>query len=138
MFSHIEYKVRHFHISSKITDHKSEFNAILISGEFIKSRNGKNVPKKTTAGSKLIVKWNEVPTSWVPLKDLKASNLLELVEYTINDKIEFGTFLHWWVRGVAKLLDRNIGKVDKKYWKTHHKFGMRVPKTVDEVLHIEN
>ena len=55
MFSHIYAEGHHFHILSKITDHKSDGNAISISDGYIKSRNGKNVPTKTTAGWKLQV-----------------------------------------------------------------------------------
>ena len=38
---------------------------------------------------------------------------------------------------VAKKLYHTIGNFAKKYWKTSHKFGILVPKTVDEAIHIE-
>ena len=83
------------------------------------------------------MEWKDGSTSWVPLKDLKVSNPLELAEYAINNKIDREPAFHWWVRDVAKKRDRIIGKIAKKYWKTSHKFGIRVPKTVDEALQID-
>ena len=53
MFSQIDDEGHYFHILIEITDHKSDGNAILISDGFIKSRNGNNVPKKTTSWWKL-------------------------------------------------------------------------------------
>ena len=41
------------------------------------------------------------------------------------------------MRDVENKRYQTIGKVSKKYWKTSHKFGIRVPKTVYEALQIE-
>ena len=38
---------------------------------------------------------------------------------------------------VANKLDHIIGKFAKNYWKTYHKFGIRVPKTLAEALQID-
>ena len=51
----------------------------------------------------------------MPLKNLKASNPIELAEYTIAI----------------------LRKVRSKYWDITHKFGIRLPKTVDEALAID-
>ena len=48
---------------SKITNHKSNRNAILISDGFIKSINFKNVLKKITAGCKIQLEWKDGSTS---------------------------------------------------------------------------
>ena len=79
---------------SNITDNNSDGNEISISDGFIKSRNGNNLPNKTTNGWKLQVEWKDGSTSWVPLKDLKASNLIELAEYKINNNIEHKPAFH--------------------------------------------
>ena len=82
----------------KINKHKSDGNTISISDGFIKSTNGNNVTKKITDVWKLQVEWKDIATSWVPLKDIKASNPIELSEYTINNNIEHKPFFHWLVR----------------------------------------
>ena len=43
----------------------------------------------------------------------------------------------WWVRYVIRRRNRIIAKVKTKYWSTKHKFGIRVPKYVDEALAID-
>ena len=43
----------------------------------------------------------------------------------------------WWVRDVLRRRNRTIAKVKAKYWRTTHKFGIRVPKSVDEALAID-
>ena len=78
MFSHIDYEGNQFHILIEITDHNSDGNLISISDGFINSINGNNLPKKTTAGRKIQLDWEDGSTSWFPLKDLKASNPIEL------------------------------------------------------------
>ena len=136
MLSHIDCKVHHFHLLSEITDHNSYGNEISIIDGFIKSINGNNFPKKTTAGGELQLYWNYGSTSWVPLKDIKASNPLELEEHAINNKIEGEPAFRWRVRDVVKKLYLVIWKVSKKYWKTSHKFAIRIIKTVYEALQI--
>ena len=74
MLSHIDDEGHHLQILSEITDHNSDGNIISISDGFIKSRNGNNLPKNTTARWKLQVEWKDRSASWVLLKYLKASN----------------------------------------------------------------
>ena len=83
-------------------------------------------------GWKLQVERRDGSTYWAPLKDLKASNPVELEWYTINNNIELGLDFCWWVRDVVKKRYHIIGKVANKYWKTSHKFGIR-----GELLHID-
>ena len=118
----------------KITEYNYYGNTISISDGFIKSRNGNNLPNKTMSGWKLQVECKDGSIFWVPLKYLKASNWIELSEYAINNNIKYGPAFRLWVKDAEKKLDRIIGKVAKKYWKTSHKFRVRFPKTVDETL----
>ena len=38
----------------------------------------------------------------------------------------------WWVNHVIKKKERLVSKVKSKYWKRTHKFGIKIPKNVDE------
>jgi len=62
--------------------------AIKISDGFVKSKNGNQVPKKTTRGWKHLVKWKAGSVDWVKLKDLKQSSPIELADYTLENGIE--------------------------------------------------
>ena len=94
MFSQIDDEGHHFQILTKITDHNSDDNVISISYILINLINSNNLPKKTTAGWELQMEWKYRSTSWVTLKYLKASSLLELSECAINNNIECGPNFH--------------------------------------------
>ena len=66
------------------------------------------------------------------MKDIKPSNPVELAEYSVANNIEDEPAFKWWVNDVLRKLYRMISKVKAKYWITTHKFGIQVPKTIDE------
>jgi hypothetical protein len=127
----------HFQLIQEITDHKKDRSAIKISDGFIISRNGKRTAKKTTRGWKLLVEWKDQTVDWVPLKDLKESNPVELAEYALANGIEEEPAFKWWVRHTLRQRDRMISKVKTKYWRTLHKFGIHVPKSAKEAYNID-
>jgi len=43
----------------------------------------------------------------------------------------------WWVRDTLQRRNRVIGRVKSKYWRTTHKFGIEIPKTVEHALRID-
>ena len=127
----------HFQLIEEISDHKKDGSAIKISDGYITSRSGKRTPKKTTRGWKLLVEWKDHSVDWIPLKDLKASNPIELAEYALANGLEEEPAFKWWVRSTLRQRDRMIAKVKTKYWRTSHKFGIRVPKSVTEAYDID-
>ena len=76
-------------------------------------------------------------SSWVPLKDIKASNPIEEAEYAIHKCIEDESAFSWWIKDTLERRNRIISKVKGRYWKTTHKFGIRIPKSVEEALQID-
>ncbi len=40
----------------------------------------------------------------------------------------------WWVKDVLRQRERIIEAVKNRYWKRTHKFGVKVPKTVEQAL----
>ena len=109
----------------------------MISEVLIKTRVINDVPKNTTAGWKLQANCKDISTSWVPPKNLKVLNPIELIKHAINNKIRRKKSYHWWVKDIAQKQDQIISKVVKKCWKISHKFGITVTKTIDKALQIE-
>ena len=66
------------------------------------------------------------------MKDIKASNPVELAEYSIANNIEDEHSFKWWVNDVLFKQYRIVSKVRAKYWITTHKSGIQVPKTIDQ------
>jgi len=84
-----------------------------------------------------LVMWKDGSTNWVSLKDMKASHPIELAEYAINNKIDDQPAFKWWVPCTVKHTKRIMAKVKSKYWLTSHKFGIKIPKTVEEALELD-
>ena len=43
----------------------------------------------------------------------------------------------WWCKDVLRRRNRYVAKVKSRYWKTSHKFGIRLPHSVEEALRID-
>ena len=71
------------------------------------------------------------------MNDVKEANPIELAEYAVANQIDDGPAFAWWLRYVLKKRERIISKAKSKYWRTTHKYGVRLPKTVEEALEID-
>jgi hypothetical protein len=60
------------------------------------NKNGETVHCMTTAGWEMDVLWADGSTDWLPLKDLKDSNLIDAAEYAISNGISEEPALSWW------------------------------------------
>lgn len=135
--SQVDSEGYHYQILGEIVDHRKLRSAIPISDDFVLSRSGNRVPKKTTRGWELLVEWKDGSTSWVSLSDLKSSNPVELAEYAVANEIQEEPAFKWWVHDVLRMKERIISKVKSKYLRTTHKFGIRIPKSVREAYEID-
>jgi hypothetical protein len=126
-----------FLVLKEIIDHTKDNSAIPISDGFIIGFNGNRFPKKTMRGWKLLCKWKDESTSWVPLVEIKDSNPVELAEYAVVNKIDQEPAFRWWAADVLRKQNRIITKIKKRYRRITHKFGIRVPKTVEEAIQID-
>ena len=123
-------------LMSHITDHKKEDTAVSKEDSYLWVR-GRKYPRKTTKGWKLCVEWKDGTTSWEPLSTLKESNPVEVAEYAIAHGLDDEAAFRWWVPFTLKKRDAIISAVNKRYWKRTHKYGIRVPKSVEEAFAID-
>jgi hypothetical protein len=70
------------------------------------------------------------------LKDRKDAYLIQIAEYAVANRIANEPAFNWWVHTVLWKQNRIVAKV-KRYWQMTHKFGIRVPKTVEEAIAID-
>ena len=137
MYAQIDSEGQQYQLLDEIVDHRSDNTAIPIEQGFVRSRNGNQVPKVTTKGWLLLVSWRDGSTDWVKLKDLKDSYPVQVAEYAASNRIADQSALKWRVPTVLRKRNRIVSKVKSRYWKMTHKFGVRVPKTVQEALAID-
>ena len=91
-------------------------------------------------GWQICCEWKDGSTSWEKLSDLKESHPVQTAEYAVAQGIDHEPAFNWWVRHVLKKRDRIISLVKRRsarYHKRTHKWGIEVPKTVEEAIAID-
>jgi hypothetical protein len=137
MYAQVDDEGNMFQLLDEIMDHKNDDTAINIANGTVTLANGNVKPKITTQGWQLLVLWKDKSTSWVKLKVLKESNPVELAEYAVANQIAQEPAFKWWVSNTLSKRNRIISKMKKKYWRTTHKFGCKLPHSVEEALEID-
>ena len=99
--------------------------------------NGRRYHKKTTAGWEVCCLWKNGATSWEKLSDLKESYPIELAEYAMAKGYEDEPAFAWWINYVLMKRKRILAAVNKRYQKRTHKFGIAVPKSVQEAYALD-
>jgi hypothetical protein len=86
----------------------------------------------TTKGWQICIAWTDGSTSWHTLADIKNSYPIQLAEYAIRHNLQDEPAFAWWVKTTMKRKESFIGAIKARYAKCSHKFGIQVPKTVEE------
>ena len=71
------------------------------------------------------------------MADIKESYPVQLAEYAIANRIDHEPAFKWRVEKTLKRKERMINKVKSKYWRSTHKFGIEIPKSVNEAYRID-
>ncbi len=124
----------------EIVDHQCLPTAMKLSDQKNAHANGKTYLKRSTVGWQLCCQWKDGSTSWENLADLKESHPIETAEYAKILGIDHEPAFNWWVPHVLRKWDRIISLVKKRnphYLKRTHKFGIELPKTVNEALELD-
>jgi hypothetical protein len=121
----------------EIVDHRSDGSAVPVDDAYYVDPNGRKTRRMTTKGWKLLVKWKDGSTDWLPLKDLKESYPVQVAEYAVVNKIAEQPAFAWWVPYVLRKRERIIQKVKSWYWKRTPKYGVELPKSVKQALAID-
>jgi hypothetical protein len=96
--------------------------------------------RHTTKGWKFLVTWKDGTTSYVPLWEMKNTFPVETADYAIGNKLDKEIAFSWWVPHVMRKRERIINKLKKsktKYWHRTHKYGIELPKSIEEALKMQ-
>ena len=121
----------------EILDHRTTDELLSGDDAFYTDRGGNKRIRRSTKGWEICVVWKDGSTNWVAMKDLKDSYPVPLAEYAIAAGIDNEPAFQWWVSYVVKKKDRIISKIKSKYWDRTHKFGIRIPKSIDEAMKLD-
>ena len=127
---------RQYRMLKEISDHRKNNTALIVADGSYRTRAGNLVPKRTTKGWKLLMEWVDGSMDWVKLSEVKEAYPVQLAEYAVANGIDHEPAFKWWVRKTLKRKERIIKKVKSKYWRTTHKFGIEIPKSVEEAYKI--
>ena len=138
MYSQVDDEGRNLTLLKEIVDHRKDATAVEAADAFGRTRSGRKFRRRTTKGWELCALFKNGQTAFLPLKDLRESYPLQVAEYAVANKIDNEPAFAWWVPYVLRKRDRILSKVkSRKYWVRTHKFGIRLPKTVEEALQID-
>ena len=139
LLSQVDSEGKQYQLFHKIVNHRKLKNAVAKADQ-MRQDGDRSVKKKTTAGWDLEVEWRDGGTSWLPLKTLKETNMVDVAEYAIANKIADEPAFDWWVPYVIKRkerLNKRFVKATQRHQRVGYKFGVRLPTTVDEALRID-
>ena len=114
-----------FLILQEITSHqKDDAVAMTSSVAWEISHHCNRHRKRTTAGWLLEVLWKGGTITWVPLKDLKESNPLQVAEYVVAQNLIDEPAFAWWAIPTIQSRDQMIGAIKARFHKKTHKYGI--------------
>jgi hypothetical protein len=123
LYSQVDHEGNQFIILDEIIDHEFDSEA--------------NPGHNYMNGWKLCMLWKDGSTSWEKLKDFKHGFPIQTAEYAISRGLQDLPAFSWWVKQTNKRKNRIIKAVRMRYLKKAHKFGLRLPKMVQEAYEID-
>ena len=120
-----------------IIGHRFNTDCINEADGWYETRQGAKKRRITTRGCDINVLWNDGTTSWIPLKDMKEANPLEVAEYASQHNLTSHPVFAWWAPHVLKRKEKIIKQVNHRLAKKQYKFGIKVPNSVDEALMLD-
>jgi hypothetical protein len=122
---------------SAIIDHRTTEELLVGDDAYDLLPNGTRRIKPTTQGWQLCIQWCDGSTDWAEMRDVKDSYPVQLLEYAKQHKLTDKPAFAWWIRHVKRQQQRNVSALKSKYWTRTHKFGIEIPKSVEEAIAID-
>ena len=130
----------HYNLLEALIDHRRNDSAVQLADQKTVTADGRSYQRRSTAGWQICCQWKDGSTSWENLCKLKESHPVETAEYAMTMGIDHEPAFNWWVPYVLKKRQSIISLVKKRqtrYLKRTHKFGIEVPKSIDEALELD-
>ena len=131
LFSQVDSEGNQYRLFKEIINHRKKKNAMDKADQF-RIIGNKRVQKKTTTGWDFEVEWKDGSTSWLPLKELKETNPVEVAQYAKSNQIIEEPAFIWWAPFVLKKLIRMIKMSKSKHVRKNYKFGIQIPTSIQE------
>ena len=137
LFAQVDDEGNRHVLMHEIIDHRTNGQEVKQQDAFLITKMGTKRRRETTKGWELLVEWKDGSTTWVALKDMKESFPVQVSEYAVASRIAMEPAFAWWTPTVLRRRNRIVAKVKSKYWIRTHKFGIRIPKSVEEAVKLD-
>jgi hypothetical protein len=137
LYSQVDDEGRQYVILDDIIDYKVTDESLAEEEKFQISSNGNIHHRRTTKGWKLCVLWKDGSTSWEALKDMKEAFPIQVAEFAVSQGIQDRLAFRWWVPTTLRRYSRIVKAVKSRYEKKTHKYGIRVPRSIEEAYDID-
>ena len=128
----------HVHLMiDSIVDHRKTGEAVKRANQYFTTNSGRKKLRQTTRGWDLCVLWKNGEEQWIPLRELKNSNPVEVADYAVANGLQDEPAFKWWVPYVVRKRDNIISKLSARVIKRTHKYGVRIPRSIKEAYEID-
>jgi hypothetical protein len=136
LYSQVDAEGNQHRFFKEIFNHRKNKNALDKADQFQLLPNGNRIPKKSVVGWDLEVEWKDGTTSWLPLKESKETNVVEVAEYARDNNLLEEPAFAWWAPHLKKL--HRLIKLSKlRHIRKGYKFGIRLPNSREEALALD-
>jgi hypothetical protein len=126
-----------YNILDGIVDYERDPSAVAKSDKYITAKSGQRHLRKSTKGWKLLIAWKDGSEQWIPLSVMKELNPIEVAEFAIAKGTADDSAFCWWVPYTLRKHDRIISAVKARVKCVTHKYGVEIPRTVEEAYKLD-
>ena len=118
----------------RICNHRRDGDAV--TNQQLSSKEGSK-HRCTTKGWKLQCEFEDRSKEWIALSDLKESYPVHVAQYAVANNIDDEPAFKWWVPYTLRKRDVIVGLVKARMKRKTIKFGVKVPRTLEEALQLD-
>ena len=137
MYSQVDEEGYSKTILESIVDYKKDGHAITKENMYVYTKSGQRRHRQTTQGWKLLVRFKDGSEQWVPLKVLKETNPVDVADFAQTRGIQDEPAFIYWVPYTLRQRDKIIAAVNTRLRKESLKYGIAVPRTLDEAKRMD-
>ena len=108
MFAQVDDEGNRHVLFEAIVDHQTDGTEVKQQDAFLTTRNGNQRRRETTKGWEIRIQWKDGSSTWISMKDVKSSYLVQLAEYVTQRRIVGEPAFAWWTRHVLQKRNRII------------------------------
>ena len=97
LFAQMDNKGQHHVLFQEIIDNRTTGEQEQQQDAFVTTRTGTHRQFETTIGWEMLVRWKDMSTMWVSLKEMKEAYPIQTAKYAVQARIAKEPAFKWWV-----------------------------------------